>query len=141
MGVDLGAVRIGVAVSDQTGTIASPCDTVVRSGDPRRDREALASIATEWGVNRVVVGVPVSLDGRERAPARAAREEAVRIAEATGLAVETWDERLTTVVAGNALAQGGSRGRQRRAKIDASAAAVMLQGWLDAHPAITEEAR
>jgi putative Holliday junction resolvase len=125
LGVDLGERRIGIAVSDPSGTLASPLSVIVRSGDAERDRAEIAALAQAEGVEAVVVGVPVSMDGCEREAARA-------LGGATGLEVETWDERLTTVQAARRLAEGGTRARRSRSRIDAAAAAVMLQGWLDA---------
>jgi putative Holliday junction resolvase len=132
LGVDLGERRIGIAVSDPSGTLASPLSVIVRSGDAERDRAEIAALAQAEGVEAVVVGVPVSMDGCEREAARRAREEARALGGAIGLEVETWDERLTTVQAARRLAEGGTRARRSRSRIDAAAAAVMLQGWLDA---------
>jgi putative Holliday junction resolvase len=135
MAVDLGARRIGVAVSDGGQRMAFPWGVVERGTDPAVDRRRLAAIAGELGVATVVVGLPLSLDGRQGPAARAAAEEARLLAselEGTGVAVETCDERLTTVTATAALAEGGSRGPAARRKVDAAAATVLLQAWLDA---------
>jgi len=134
MGVDLGARRIGVAVSDSRGTLASPTCTLDRSGDADADRAALGALAAQLGARRVVVGMPLSLDGRRGPAARAARAEAdalARVLSPEGISVETFDERLTTVSAERALAAAGRRGPGRRRVIDQAAAAVMLQAWLD----------
>lgn len=138
VGLDLGARRIGVAVSDAGGTLASPRTILVRTGDAAADRAAIASLVREEEAETVVVGLPVSMDGHERAPAAAARAEAAALAEVVGIPVEIQDERLTTVQAARLrrdLAPEGrpSRGaRRRRRPVDAEAAAVMLQSWLDA---------
>jgi putative Holliday junction resolvase len=134
MAVDLGERRIGVAVSDSALALAVPHATVARSGDAGADREALAALAEELGAGRVVVGLPLGLDGRRGPAARAALAEAAALGEllaARGIAVETFDERLTTVSAQRALAEAGTGGRARRRLVDQSAAAVLLQAWLD----------
>ena len=137
IGIDLGTRRIGIAVSDSSGTLASPRRTLERSGDPGRDRAALVALIEEEGAGRVVVGLPVSLDGRHGPAARAAQAEADALAWAlapTGVAVETFDERFTTVTAQQALSAAGRSRRAQRAVIDQAAASVMLQAWLEAHP-------
>lgn len=120
-----------MAVSDVTGTLASPRTVVDRSGDPAADHRRLAEIVVEVGAERVVVGMPVSLDGSSGMAAKAAAEEVAALALVVGVPVETYDERLTTVSARQALRAGGTRARQQRAVIDKAAAAVLLQAWLD----------
>lgn len=139
LGVDLGEKRIGLACSDPSGVLASPLRTIVRSGDPDDDRAAIVAAAEEVGATHIVVGLPRSLSGREGPAARGARAEAVALAEraraAGGILVELHDERLTTREAQRALRAGGKRARDQRDHIDAAAAAVMLQSWLDARRA------
>jgi putative Holliday junction resolvase len=133
LGLDLGTRRIGVAVSDGTGTLASPLIVLERSGDPARDRREIVRLVEEEQVERVVVGMPTSLSGQPGPAAEAARAETLALSgELDGLAVPVveWDERFTTVIAGRKL--HGSF-KQKRGKIDAAAAAVMLQSWLDAN--------
>jgi putative Holliday junction resolvase len=131
VGIDLGERRIGVAVSDPTGTIATPLTVIERSGDADADRAAVAAVVREVGAERVVVGVPVRLAGGEGPAARAAQEEAAALAAVVGVPVETVDERLSTVVAERSLRERGVRGRARRRVVDKVAAAVILQAWLD----------
>ncbi len=131
VGIDLGSRRIGVAVSDATGTLASPHTTVDRSGDVAADHLRLAAIVADVGAGRVVVGMPLSLDGRAGAAAQAAAAEADALAAVVGVPVETYDERLTTVSAQRALRAGGTGARKQRGVIDKAAAAVLLQAWLD----------
>ena len=134
VGVDLGERRIGVAVSDGTGTLASPRCTIERSGDGA-DWSALAAVVEEVGAQRVVVGLPLSLNGRRGPAARAAQADADELAQRLaphGVSVETFDERLTTVSAARSLTDAGRRARQQRTRIDPAAAAVLLQAWLDA---------
>jgi putative Holliday junction resolvase len=134
LGLDLGEARIGVAVSDASGTIASPHGVVQRSGDRVRDHEAIAALVAELGAERVVVGLPLSMSGAEGPAAKGAREEAAALAERLDVAVETHDERLTTVAADRAMIAQGMKGKARRKVVDQVAAAVMLQSWLERVP-------
>ncbi len=131
MALDLGARRIGVAVSDPGGVLASPHTTVERSGDLDRDRGAIAAIVRDTGAERVVVGLPLTLAGAVGAAAEAAQAEAAALAAVLSVPVETYDERLTTVTAERSLRDAGVRGRARRVVIDQAAATVLLQAWLD----------
>lgn len=131
VGIDLGSRRVGVAVSDPTGTLASPHLVLPRSGDMAGDHRRLAEIVAELGAERVVVGMPLSLDGGSGPAALAAAAEADALAAVVGVPVETSDERLTTVSAQQALRAGGTKARNQRAVIDKAAAAVLLQSWLD----------
>ena len=139
VGVDLGARRIGIAVSDSAGTQATPRGTIVRSGDVQRDRRALVDLVREEEAGVVVVGHPLSLDGTRGPAALAAEDEAAALGELLGphgVRVELFDERLTTVSAHQALTAGGTRGRNQRAVVDQTAAAVMLMAWLDGRRAV-----
>ncbi|HEY3486378.1 MAG TPA: Holliday junction resolvase RuvX [Ilumatobacteraceae bacterium] len=135
LGVDLGSKRIGIAVSDITGTVASPLTVVHRSKSRRHDLLEIARIATEEEVDVVVVGLPLSMSGEMGAAARAAAAEAERLATVVGVPVETHDERLTTVTAERALIEADLRAPERRKVVDKVAAAVMLQAWLDGRAA------
>jgi putative Holliday junction resolvase len=132
VGLDLGTRRVGVAVSDDAGVLASAHAVLERTGDDDADRAALAAVVAELGAELVVVGLPLSLDGSSGPVARAAREEAAVLAELLGVPVELHDERLTTVIASRRPPGGRGRGRTRgRTPVDGVAAAVILQGWLD----------
>jgi putative Holliday junction resolvase len=131
LGIDLGSKRIGVALSDSGGLLATPYEVVARSGDPARDRRALLALAAEAEVEIIVVGLPLSLDGTVGPAARAALAEVEELRVATPLPIETYDERLTTVTADRSLQALDLRGPARRRVIDKVAAAVMLQAWLD----------
>ncbi len=134
IGIDLGSRRIGIAVSDSEGRVALPRGVVERSGDAARDRRALVELAVEERAVVVVVGLPRSMDGRDGPAAQAALAEADALATELvvhGVAVELFDERLTTVSAQRALVDAGGSSRQRRKRIDETAAAVMLSAWLD----------
>ena len=137
LGLDLGERRIGVAVS--SGSVASPIETVVRSGDRRADHRRLLAIAAEWEVDTIVVGLPLSLDGSEGPAARSARAEMAELAAATSCTVVPYDERLTSVTANRLLREGEVPGRSRRQVVDQLAAAVMLQAWLDGRPDTVEQ--
>ncbi len=135
LGIDLGEKRIGVALSDPGGILATPHTVIVRSGSRVRDHRRLAELVEEWEVGRIVVGLPLSLDGTEGPAAVAARAEADAIGVATGVPVETYDERLTTVSAHQVLREQGVAGPDRKEVVDKVAAAVLLQAWLDGRSA------
>ncbi len=131
IGIDLGDVRIGIAISDPERRLAVPVGTV-QVGRPPGDLRAIADIVADRGATLVVVGHPVSLSGERRARAAQAESFADTLRAVLPVPVELQDERLSTVEAERALAAAGSRGRERRAVVDASAATVILQAWLDA---------
>lgn len=134
--LDLGARRIGVAVSDSGGTMATPYSTIQRSGDAGADRARVAEIVAEVGAGLVVVGLPLSMDGSEGSAAKAALAEAEALREVLAVPVECQDERLTSVTANRSLTEAGVTGRRRQkarkaGAVDQAAAAVLLQSWLD----------
>lgn len=132
--IDLGERRIGVAVSDSAGTMAFPRPRIDRTGDRAADHRAIAAVVDEVGAGVVVVGLPISLDGRRGIAAEAAAAEAGDLAGVLadrGVRVETLDERLTTVSAHAAMARTGKRSAERRGTVDSAAATVLLQSWLD----------
>jgi putative Holliday junction resolvase len=133
LGLDLGSKRIGVAVSDRSGTIASPLTVVNRSGSRRRDHERIRRLVVDEEAERIVVGLPLSLDGSLGPAARGAADEAEELSSVVGVPVETFDERLTTVSADRMLMERGLRADTRRRVVDKVAAAVILQSWLDRH--------
>jgi putative holliday junction resolvase len=131
LGIDLGSKRIGIAVSDLSGTIASPSTTVHRSSSRRHDHAEIARLVKTEEAEVVVVGLPLSLDGSRGPAARAAETEARQIATVVGVPVEMYDERFTTVTAERGMLEAGLDARRRREVVDKVAAAVMLQSWLD----------
>jgi putative holliday junction resolvase len=132
LAVDVGTRRLGVAVSDPTGTVASPLATVPRR-TPAEDAKALAALAAEHAATTLVVGLPVTLAGREGPAAKAVRAWLDELAPLLpGLDLQLADERLSTVAAERALVGGGVRRRARRQVVDQVAASVFLQTWLDA---------
>ena len=132
LGLYLGERRVGVAVCDAAGTVATPVETLVRSGDPERDLDAVAAQVTDWQAEIVVVGLPISLDGSAGPAARAAHAEIDRLRRFLDVPVVSYDERLTTVIAERSLMEQQMKGPKRRGVVDQVAAAVMLQSWLDA---------
>jgi putative Holliday junction resolvase len=132
LGLDLGDVRIGVAISDPHRRLAVPLGTV-RAGQPPVELRAIADLVSENDVVLVVVGHPLSLSGRAGPRARHTQELAAALASALPVPVELQDERLSTVEAERALRDAGAKGRDVRRAVDRSAATVILQAWLDAH--------
>jgi putative Holliday junction resolvase len=130
--LDLGSRRIGVAVSDSGGTVATPYETVHRSGDREREHRQIAALVTEAGGQPVVVGLPLSLDGRVGPAAQAILDEVDELRAALDVDVVTWDERLSTVEAERSMRTMGVRKDKRRRIVDQLAATVILQSWLDA---------
>ena len=138
LGVDVGTVRIGVARSDPGGLLASPLDTVRRGAG---DLGELARIAADSGAIEVVVGLAVGLAGREGKSAADGRAFASALASRLApVPVRLVDERFTTVLAHAALQQGGLGSRARRQAVDKAAAALLLQGALDAERSTGEPA-
>ena len=132
IGIDLGSRRVGMAGADPTGTIASPLRTLRRT-DPRFWTE-LEQACRERQCRLLVVGLPRRLDGTEGDAAAGARRFAAEAERRLGLEVAMWDERLTTVQAERTLIAGGVRRAGRRSTVDAVAATLLLQSYLDAHP-------
>lgn len=128
LGLDIGGKRIGVAVSDDFGMIASPVAMVPRSASSGAE---IREHARRLGAVGVVVGLPVGLSGREGPQAADVRAFVAGIEATIGLPIAWWDERLTTSVAEKSLIAGGTRRDKRKGQIDALAAALILQGYLD----------
>ncbi|MXW68831.1 MAG: Holliday junction resolvase RuvX [Acidimicrobiia bacterium] len=128
LAVDPGERRVGVALSDAGGTIAQPWTVIDRS---RSDVVAeVEKIAREHHVETIVVGLPVSLSGREGPSAASARRLAEKLGSATGLTVEMHDERYSTVAAERIMRQGGAPPKKRRHRRDKVAAAIILSEYL-----------
>ena len=122
LALDYGSARCGCAVSDPTGTLATPLESITDPGsEPGLER--IGSLARELGAERVVVGLPVSLSGEEGTQAREARDFAARLSAVLEVPVDTWDERFTTKLA---------RRTPGRSAEDSRAAAHLLQGYLEA---------
>jgi putative Holliday junction resolvase len=129
-GVDVGKVRVGVAVADELGLLAHP-RAHLDGRDPRRALDALAALAEAEKIELFVVGVPRSLGGEEGPAARRARKFGRALGARTGLRIEFYDEWLSTREARSRLRDQGVDDRAARERIDSAAAAVVLQSWLD----------
>ena len=131
LGLDLGARRIGLAISDEAARIAFPAGHLERQG-LEKDLQALQAVVQERAVTRIVIGLPLLLDGRDGAGAKAARRFAATLSEKTALPVELEDERLTTAQAERALREAPARRRLgRKQVVDAMAAALLLRSYLE----------
>lgn len=132
LGIDVGSVRVGVAISDPTGTLASPLETVQRARD-ESDLDRIAALVAEHEVTEVIVGEPRHLSGASGASAKEARAYSRALAGRIGsVPVHLVDERLSTVTAASSLRANGLDSRQQRSVIDQAAAVVILQAYLDA---------
>lgn len=130
MGIDYGDARTGVAISDLLCTIAGSA-TVVPSRNREKALADIAQLAKENEVGEIVVGLPRNMDGTEGPRAALCREFGELLKEATGLPVAMWDERRTTVEAHNILSQHNYHGKKRKETVDAVAATLILEGYLD----------
>jgi len=133
MGIDFGERRVGVAVSDPTETLASPLPTLKRRAGKRPPLKALEALVQEQEVGALVVGLPLTLDGSESEWTRTVRAFGEALARRTGLPLHFVDERFTSVQAERAVRGIGlPKGkREEKHRIDAAAAVLILQGWLD----------
>ena len=133
LGIDLGSRRVGLALSDPSRVIASPHAVVARGVTDDDLIRTLIPVIREWEVTLVVVGLPLSLTGRDGPAARAARSvvDAMQGSFGDEISVVLHDERLTTITAQRSLREAGVRGRDQTAVVDKVAAAVMLQAYLD----------
>lgn len=127
LGIDCGSKRVGLAISDAAGILASPLEVVARAEAATR----VATLVEELGIGGLVVGLPTGLIGGEGRSAEDARALGAELAAATGLPVQFVDERFTSRLAEGALIEAGVRRRRRRDTVDKAAAAILLQGYLD----------
>ncbi len=135
LGIDPGSKRIGLAVSDLSGTIASPLMVLQRSKSRQHDRQELARIARDEEAEVIVIGLPLNMDGSQGKAAKAAIAEGRRLATLVDVPIEMHDERLTTVTAERSMLDAGLNAIERRKVVDKVAAAIMLQSWLDSRAA------
>lgn len=131
VGVDLGSRRIGIAVSDPGGVLASPHSVLQRGRSRPEDHRRIADVVVEAEAGVVVVGLPLSLDGSTGPAARAVQEEVQQLREVLPVPVEVHDERFSTVTADRSMMERRMKGEARRRVVDKVAAAVLLQSWLD----------
>jgi putative Holliday junction resolvase len=132
LGLDIGSARVGVAVSDPSGTVATPLTTLdgrTLSADPR----PLLRLVEDYEAAGIVVGLPLTLAGEEGPQAKTVRAVADGLAERTGLPVTMWDERLTTTQARRSLDEAGLSEREAKRAVDMVAASLILQSYLDAN--------
>jgi len=130
LGIDVGTKTLGLAISDETGTVALPLEVIRRAG-MRRDIERLAAIVAERGVTAAVIGLPLEMSGERGAMADEAEAVADALAARCRIPVHRWDERLTTVAAERMLIRADVSRKRRKQVVDKIAATLILQGWLD----------
>ena len=139
LGLDIGETRVGVAVSDAEGRVATPL-TVLDARSLEADATPIARLVEEYEAGMLVVGVPLTLGGDEGPQARDVRVRAERLSVTVGVPAAYWDERLSTAEARRAMREAGLTEREQRGALDKVAAALILQGWLDAkHGAAKED--
>ena len=132
VGLDIGTKRIGIAVSDESELLAQPLVVYRCEGVRRRDLAGIAAKVREVGAGRVVIGLPLNLNGSSGPAAQRARRFADELAALLAIPIETWDERLSTAAVERTLIAADVRREKRRQVIDKLAAAYILQGYLDA---------
>ena len=130
MGIDYGDARTGIAVSDLLCSIVGTTK-VIHSRNMEKTVAAVCDLLKGSDVGEIVVGLPKNMDGTEGVRAELCREFAARIGEVTGLPVTMWDERRTTVEAHNILSQHNYHGKKRKNTVDAVAASLILEGYLN----------
>ena len=135
LGIDFGERRIGLALSDPTETLATPLPTLKRRAGKRPPWKELTEIVQARGVGALVIGLPLGLDGEETEWCRAVRDFGTTLSERMGLPVHYVDERMTSVRAERAIRSLGlpKKKREEKGRIDAAAAVLILQHWLDSH--------
>ena len=130
MGVDLGTKNIGIALSDETCTIAQGKEIILRVSD-KKAIARIKEIAGEFQVKEIVVGLPVNMNGTLGRSAEDARRFALKLEEETGLDVSLWDERLSTKEAESVMREALMTRKKRKSVLDKLAAQLILQGYLD----------
>ena len=134
MALDVGERRIGVAISDPLGISAQGVEVYERRG-LEQDLAHCRALADEWRVERWVLGLPLNMNGSEGPKVEEVQRLGAQIAEITGLPVDYMDERLTTVAAHRVLIEGGTSRKKRKGVVDKLAAVLILQSWMQSHPA------
>jgi putative Holliday junction resolvase len=130
LALDHGTKRVGLAISDELGMIAQPL-TFLPAEPIAKLLEELKKVVSEKTVELVLVGIPRNMDGSYGPAAEKARKFVEQLKEALSVPIRTWDERLTSVQANKAMIQGGLRREERKLKADQTAAAILLQSYLD----------
>jgi putative Holliday junction resolvase len=130
IGLDVGDKRIGVAMSDPEGILASPLATISRDSDEIAI-DAIVKLVSQHNVHKIIVGFPYSLDGNVGSQADKVMDFVERLSRCTEADIEVQDERLSTKATENLLIEAGIKNRQRKERLDAATAAYILQGYLD----------
>jgi putative Holliday junction resolvase len=130
LGLDIGDKRIGVAISDPEEILASPLATITREDD-KKAIDDIIKLVDQHNVERIVVGLPYSLDGSIGGQANKVMDFTEKLSKYTRASMEIWDERLSTVAVERLLREAGKKKAKKRARLDAAAAAFILQGYLD----------
>ncbi len=131
VGLDYGEKRIGIAVSDSKGLLALPVQSFVRTKDRKRDLRRIAELVNEYEPSKIIVGMPLGLSGDAGSSAEAVRRFVLELSKEVGVDILMHDERLSTVEASRRLKEANLSSKAQRSVIDASAAAIILQSWLD----------
>ena len=133
LGLDYGSQTVGVAICDPTGLIAQPLETIVRKEENklRKTLARITALVEEYQVEHIIMGFPLNMNHTEGERCRKTQEFKEMVERRTGLAVELWDERLTTVAANEILMESGVRRENRKQMIDQVAAVLILQEYLD----------
>ena len=139
LGIDYGRRRLGLAISDETQTLASPLPVQYRRKTLAQDLRTLKELIAEWGIEQIVVGLPLNMDGSHGEMATESTEFANQLAAATGLPIDVMDERLTTAEAERVLIEGDVSRKKRRELRDGLAAVLILQSYLDRSEDDSEE--
>jgi len=130
LGLDVGQKRIGVALSDIEGILASPL-TVIDAVDTEQTLSDISGLCDHYQVERIVVGLPISMDGTLGRQAEVVQQFIGRLTDAVKLTIDTWDERLSSIEADRAMKAAGTKKDKKKILRDAIAAAIILQGYLD----------
>lgn len=133
MGLDFGTSTVGVAISDSMLITALPIETITRKGENklRRTYARIKELIEEYSVDRIVVGEPKNMNGTDSEMSELAGDFAEELEKKTGLPVEMWDERMTTMTAGKVLQAAGIKGANKKKYVDKLAASIILQGYLN----------
>lgn len=133
MGLDFGTSTVGVAISDSMLITALPIETITRKGENklRRTYARIKELIEEYSVDRIVVGEPKNMNGTDSEMSELAGDFAEELEKKTGLPVEMWDERMTTMTAGKILQAAGIKGANKKKYVDKLAASIILQGYLN----------
>lgn len=133
MGLDFGTSTVGVAISDSMLITALPIETITRKGENklRRTYARIKELIEEYSVDRIVVGDPKNMNGTDSEMSELAEDFAEELEKKTGLPVEMWDERMTTMTAGKVLQAAGIKGANKKKYVDKLAASIILQGYLN----------